>query len=186
MNATTPSEASVEKIRAVYDGHAAFYAPSVVTDAALFLDALLATAADHGHEADADGLGGLTMAAADAASRKHGLPRPERTAPEAYALHAALREALVAEGLVLSSYCPIRMGVGVDPLPGGPSWGMDQVGLAVALFVNSGWDLLANTARTRAFSIYAPATPGGAAEVAGIVHGILRGDLADPFRTWNR
>ncbi|MER8030702.1 hypothetical protein ABTZ78_17285 [Streptomyces bauhiniae] len=184
MNAT-PTAESVSKIRAAYDAHAAFYAPSVVTDAARLRDALFATAADHGHQPDADGLAWLTMAATEATSRKYGLPRPERPAPETYALHAALRKALVEEGLVLASDCPIRMGVGVDPLPGGPTWGMGN-GLAVALYVDSGWELLVNTSRSRAFTIYAPATAAGAGEVAAIVHGILRGDLEDPFRSWSR
>jgi len=76
---------------------------------------------------------------------------------------------------------PVRMGVGVAPLPGGPTWGMDR-GLAVAMYVDSGWQLMANSERTRVHTIHAPATAAGAAEVAQLVHAVLEGTEPDPFR----
>ncbi|MGW1616792.1 hypothetical protein ACWCQZ_46890 [Streptomyces sp. NPDC002285] len=57
------------------------------------------------------------LAAAEAVARKHGRP-----ATELHQLVAALRTALTAEGLEVVDP-PVRMGVGVAPLPGGPTWG---------------------------------------------------------------
>lgn len=39
-----------------------------------------------------------------------------------------------------------------------------------------------NATRTPSCTIHAPATKAGAAEVAQLVHGVLRGDTPDPFR----
>ncbi|MDX3025364.1 hypothetical protein [Streptomyces acidiscabies] len=175
---TTDSPA---RVRRIYDGHAGLYAPSLVTEAAALLDAYLATAEQHGldHKA-ADEDGWLALAAAEAVSRKYGRPATERTLAELNQLSRELTTALTAEGLEIVP-TPVRMGVGVAPVPGGPTWGMGG-GLAVALYADSGWHLMANSTRTTVHTIHAPATADGAREVAELVHAVLRGDIADPFR----
>ncbi|AZM64989.1 MULTISPECIES: hypothetical protein [unclassified Streptomyces] len=145
------------------------------------LDAYLATAEQHGLDRKAaDDEGWLALAAAEAVARKYRRPESERTSAELAELSAALRAALTAEGLEVVP-TPVRMGVGVAPLPGGPTWGTAG-GLAVALYSDSGWELMLNATRTTAHSICAPVTEAGAAEVARLVHGVLRGDIRDPFR----
>jgi len=178
---TTPSTDSHARIRRIYDGHAGLYAPSVVDEAAALLDAYLATAEQHGLDRKAaDDEGWLALAASEAVSGKYGRPATERTAAELNKLSTALSNALTAEDLEVVP-TPVRMGVGVAPVPGGPTWGMAG-GLAVALYSDSGWQLMLNAARTPSHSICAPVTEAGAVEVARLVHGVLRGDVADPFR----
>lgn len=178
---STPTTDSPTRIRRIYDGHAGLYAPSVVDEAAALLDAYLATAEQHGLDRKAaDDEGWLALAAAEAVARKYRRPESERTSAELAELSAALRAALTAEGLEVVP-TPVRMGVGVAPLPGGPTWGTAG-GLAVALYSDSGWELMLNATRTTAHSICAPVTEAGAAEVARLVHGVLRGDIRDPFR----
>ncbi|SBT93985.1 hypothetical protein GA0115233_107619 [Streptomyces sp. DI166] len=178
---STPTTDSPARIRRIYDGHAGLYAPSVVDEAAALLDAYLATAEQHGLDRKAaDDEGWLALAAAEAVARKYRRPESERTSAELAELSAALRAALTAEGLEVVP-TPVRMGVGVAPLPGGPTWGTAG-GLAVALYSDSGWELMLNATRTTAHSICAPVTEAGAAEVARLVHGVLRGDIRDPFR----
>ncbi|MFI2215147.1 hypothetical protein [Streptomyces sp. NPDC020141] len=172
---------STARIRRHYDGLAALHAPSVIAEAATLLDAYVATAVQHGVDpkrADEDGY--LTASAAETIARKYGTPRPERSATETHRLQSALRTAFADEGLEVVP-TQVRMGIAVEPVPGGPTWGIHG-GLAVALYTDSGWQLMVNTARTTVHTIYAPATDAGAAEVAQLVHGILRGDIADPFR----
>ncbi|NUR01392.1 MAG: hypothetical protein HOY79_34155 [Streptomyces sp.] len=173
----TPSAASRARIRRIYDGYAGLYAPSVVDEAARLLDAYLATAAQH--EANDDD-GYLGRAAAEATARKHGRPPAERDLAELNRLSRELIEALTTEGLEIVP-TPVRMGVGVAPVPEGPRWGPDG-GLAVALYADSGWELMVNALRTTSYTIHAPATEAGAAEVARLVHAVLRGDVRDPFR----
>nr|WP_011265208.1 hypothetical protein [Streptomyces sp. F11]AAX51313.1 unknown [Streptomyces sp. F11] len=178
---TTPSADSPARIRRIYDGQAGLYAPSVVTEAAALLDAYLATAEQHGLDRKAaDDEGWLALAAAEAVSQKYRRPKTERTSAELNKLSTALTNALTAEGLEVVP-TPVRMGVGVSPVPGGPTWGMAG-GLAVALYSDSGWELMLNATRTTSHSICAPVTEASAAEVAQLVHGVLRGDIADPFR----
>ncbi|MEW2164392.1 hypothetical protein AB0912_15570 [Streptomyces sp. NPDC007084] len=180
------SRTSVDRIRAAYDRHAALYAPSVVTEAAQLLDDLLQTAAKHGHDRDVEGLSWLTVAAAEATSRKYGRPRTERNSTEVYTLHAALSAALDEQGLTRAGSW-VRMGVAVRPRDDGPRWGLGgTTGLAVALYTDSGWELMVNSPQTRAFSIHAPTTEAGATEVAQIVRDILTGDTPDPFRPAHR
>lgn len=93
---------------------------------------------------------------------------------------AGLRTALTAEGLEVVD-ASVRMGVGVAPLAGGPTWGMNG-GLAVALYTGSAWELMLNSHPHDVPHDPAPATEAGASEVARLVHGVLRGDVADPFR----
>ncbi|MFJ8798504.1 hypothetical protein [Streptomyces sp. NPDC102487] len=182
----TAPRTSEDRIRAAYEGHAALYAPSVVTAAAQLLDDLLDAASKHGHDSDVDGLSWLTVAAAEATSRKYGRPRTERTSTEVYTLHAALSAALDEQGLTREGAW-VRMGVAVKPRDDGPSWGLGgTTGLAVALYTDSGWELMVNAPQTRAFTIHAPATEAGAAEVARIVRDILTGDRRDPFRRTDR
>ncbi|WP_331718500.1 hypothetical protein [Streptomyces virginiae] len=177
----TSTTGSSARVRRIYDGHAGLYAPSVVTEAAALLDAYLATADQHGlDQKAADFDGWLALAAAEAVSRKYGRPATERTSAELYELLNHLRTALAAEGLEVVT-TPVRMGVGIAPVPGGPTWGTAG-GLAVALYTDSGWELMLNSAHTTAHTIHAPATKAGATEVAQLVHGVLRGDVADPFR----
>lgn len=169
------------RIQRNYDGLASLYAPSVVREAAELLDAYLSLAEERGLDrATADYDGYLAMSAAYTVSRQYGRPNTERPSTEVYELQGALREALTAEGLEVVP-TPVRMGTGVAPLPDGPRWG-SRGGLAVALYVNSGWELMANAERTTGFTIHAPASAAGAAEVAAIVHGMLRGDVPDLFR----
>jgi hypothetical protein len=178
---TTPAEDSIARVRRAYSGLAALYADSVVTEAADLLDTYLAAAEQRGYDREAaNGDGYLTQAAAETASRRHGRPRPERTSAELHQLVAALRTAFTAEGLEVVP-TPVRMGIGVAPLPGGPTWALGR-GLAVALYADSGWELMLNSERTTSYTIYAPATAAGAADVAKVVHGVLRGDIADHFR----
>ncbi|MCX5286238.1 hypothetical protein [Streptomyces sp. NBC_00198] len=56
----------------------------------------------------------------------------------------------------------------------------------MALYTDSGWELMVNAPQTRAFTIHAPATEAGALEVARIVRDILTGDTPDPFRLAHR
>lgn len=181
-----PTESSINKISAVYAHHAALYAPSVTTEAARLLDALLDTAEQHGYPRTSDDLGTLATAAAYTVSRKYGRPATERQYAEITQLHRALAQALTEEGLTITG-CHVRMGVAVEPLADGPRWGWDgTAGLAVALYSDGGWDLMVNQTRTRVFTIHAPDTADGAREIAAIVHSILRGDLPDPFRASSR
>ncbi|MFE4663818.1 hypothetical protein ACWCQZ_46895 [Streptomyces sp. NPDC002285] len=55
-------------------------------------------------------------------------------------------------------------------------------GLAVVLYTDSAWELMLNSTRTTSHTIHAPVTEAGAAEVAQLVHGVLSGDVTDPFR----
>ncbi|MEV5204193.1 hypothetical protein [Streptomyces sp. NPDC053720] len=177
---STPTTDSPDRIRRIYDGHAGLYAPSVVTEAAALLDAYLATADQHGlDQKAADFDGWLALAAAEAVSRKYSRPT-DRTSGELYELLNHLRTALATEGLEVVT-TPVRMGVGIAPVPGGPTWGTAG-GLAVALYTDSSWELMLNSAHTTSHTIHAPATEAGAAEVAQLVHGVLRGEVADPFR----
>ncbi|MFJ7023482.1 MULTISPECIES: hypothetical protein [unclassified Streptomyces] len=178
---STPTTESPARIRRIYAGHAGLYADSLVTEAAGLLDAYLATAEQHGLDRKAaDEEGWLALSAAEAIARKYRRPATERTSAELSRLSTALRAALTAEGLEVVP-TPVRMGLGVAPLPGGPTWGTAG-GLAVALYSDSGWELMLNATRTTSHSIHAPVTEAGAAEVAQLVHGVLRGDIADPFR----
>ncbi|AZK98784.1 MULTISPECIES: hypothetical protein [Streptomyces] len=173
---------SATRICRIYERHTALYAPSVVTEAAALLDAYLATAAQHGlHDLEAaDDEGWLAVSAAEAIAKKHGRPRTERTSAELHQLVRELVAAFTEEGLEVVP-TEVRMGTGVAPVPAGPTWGMAG-GLAVALYTDSGWNLMVNSTRTAVHTIYAPATAAGAREVAQLVHGVLRGDLEDPFR----
>lgn len=176
-----PSEQSVVRIRRRFDGYAGLYGPSVVTDAASLLDAYLATAAQHGlDETAANDEGWLTLAAAESTVARYRRPATERTSTDLSRLRSALTAAFTAEGLHVVP-TPVRMGVGVAPVPGGPTWGAAD-GLAVAIYSDSGWELMLNSTRTPSHSVYAPVTEAGADEVAQLVHGVLRGDLPDPFR----
>ncbi|MFJ4787591.1 hypothetical protein [Streptomyces sp. NPDC088794] len=179
-----PTEQSITQITRHYSGLRALYAPSVITEAALLLDALYATAGEHGHSREdrLGRLGGLITAAAEASSGKYGRPAVERTGDQIAALLMALRDGLQGEGLTVTG-CQVRLGVAVEALSAGPHWGLDgRTGLAVAVYSDSGWELLTNQARGTVLSIHAPTTKDGAREVAGIVKGILKGDIADPFR----
>lgn len=178
---TTPTTDSAARVRRIYDRHAGLYVPSVVTEAANLLDAYLTTAERYGLDrAAADQDGWLALAAAETVSRKYSRPTPERTSTEVLQLGTALHNMLTAEGLEIVS-TPVRMGVGVAPVPGGPTWGANG-GLAVALYTDSGWELMVNSVRTTSHTIHAPATADGAREVAKLVHGVLCGDVPDPFR----
>lgn len=176
-----PTAESVQKVRRLLAGNRALYTPSVINQAAVLLDAYLDTAVQHGLDrAAANWDGYLTQAAAEPVSRQYGRPQQERTPAELHGLVGELRVALVAEGLEVVP-TPVPMGVGVAPLAGGPTWGAGR-GLAVALYTNSGWELMTNAERSRAFTIHAPATAAGAAEVARLVRGVLAGTETDPFR----
>ncbi|MCX5285930.1 hypothetical protein [Streptomyces sp. NBC_00198] len=115
----TAPRTSEDRIRAAYESHAALYAPSVVTAAARLLDDLLDAASKHGHDSDVDGLSWLTVAAAEAASRRYDRTRTERTSTEVYTLHAALSAALDEQGLTREGAW-VRMGVAVKPRGDGP------------------------------------------------------------------
>ncbi|MFF8414699.1 hypothetical protein [Streptomyces omiyaensis] len=176
---STPTTDSPARIRRIYDRHAGLYADSLIAEATALLDAYLATAAQHGYGEKADEDGWLARSAAETVVQAH-RQRGERSSTETYKLIGALRAAFETEGLEVVS-TPVRMGIGVAPLPGGPTWGTAG-GLAVALYVDSGWELMLNATRTTSHSIHAPVTEAGAAEVAQLVRGVLRGDLPDPFR----
>ncbi|MFJ6085138.1 hypothetical protein ACIQI8_27390 [Streptomyces sp. NPDC092369] len=179
-----PTPQSITHITRHYSGLRALYGPSVITEAALLLDALYGTAGEHGHSREdrLGRLGGLITAAAEASAGKYGRPAVERTGNEIAALLMALRDAFQGEGLTVTG-CQVRLGVAVEPLRTEPRWGLDgRTGLAVAVYSDSGWELLVNQASSTVVSIHAPTTKDGAREVAGIVKGILKGEIADPFR----
>jgi hypothetical protein len=178
---TTPTTDPRTRIERIYQQYAGLYAPSAVDEATTLLDAYLATAAQHGLDrAAADYDGGLARSAADAVARQYTRPATERTSAELSQLVRELNTALTAEGLEVVP-TQVRMGTGVAPVSGGPTWGMNG-GLTVALYSDSGWHLMVNAARTTVHTIHAPVTADGAREVARLVHGVLRGDIADPFR----
>lgn len=178
---TTPTTDSPTRIERIYNRYAGLYAPSVVAEAAELLDAYLATAEQHGLDRKAaDEEGWLAVSAAEAVARKYSRPKTERTPAELSQLTRELNTALTAEGLEVVP-TQVRMGTGIAPVSGGPTWGMNG-GLAVALYADSGWELMVNSTRTRTFTIHAPATAAGAREVAQLVHAVLRGDATDPFR----
>ncbi|MFJ8006108.1 hypothetical protein [Streptomyces fagopyri] len=179
MNAPRTSE---DRIREHFGRLYALFAPSVVTDAAAYLDALTVTAGQHGHAADPDHVGMLAQVAAEVTPRKYHRPSEERSGTEVYEMLGILRKAFEAAGLTIAG-SQVRMGAAVEPLEGGPVWGWDgKAGLSVALYSDSGWELMVNQPQTRIFSIYAPVTVDGAAEVAAIVRSILTGETPDPFR----
>ena len=181
MTATT---AARDRIQQIYDGHRGLYAPSLVDEAAALLDDLLDTAEKHGHDRtdQSQGLSWLVLAAAEATSGKYRRSAIQQTYEQVNELIRALSAELTELGLsVTGAY----NGVGAEPVAGGPSWGLDgRTGLAVSIHTDGGWDLTVNQTRRpgTVHSIYAPNTVEGAKEVAAIVHGILHGDIADPFR----
>ncbi|MFF7889709.1 hypothetical protein ACH40F_53925 [Streptomyces sp. NPDC020794] len=149
--------------------------------------ALLLTAAQHGHTKGSSELGRLTKAAAEATWSKHHRVTDPRLTGELSQLRATLAQALTGEGLTLATCCFVPLGIAVDPLPGGPSWGVTgDAGLTFVLYGDSGWYLMANTERSTAHSVYASADADGARKVAAIVHGILQGDIPNPFRAGRR
>lgn len=181
---TPPSAAaaeSVARIRKIYDGYTGLYAPSVIEEAARYLDDLLAAAEQHGHtDPRSDAAGWLVQAAAEATSVKYQRPAKERTSDELAELRAALKTAFTARGVtVVPSRGPA--GVAVAPIPPGPAWG-SGTGVAVTLYSDSGWELSINRPQSLVHAIYAPATAAGAAEVADLVHGVLTDVVPDPFR----
>jgi len=177
----TPRPASVERIRKIYDSYTGLYAPSVIEEAAQLLDELLAVAHRHGHtDPRSDAAGWLAQAAAEAVSTKYRRPDEDRTAAELAQAWDDLTAAFTTRGLTT---VPSRgpRGVAVAPIPPGPAWGYGT-GLAVALYADSGWDLMVNQPSSRVYAIHAPVTAAGAAEVAELVHGVLTGRIPDPFR----
>lgn len=174
---------SVEAIRRVCSRYRGLYAPSVTAEAAALLDDLADTTAKYGLDRG-EVVSTLSGFAADVISSKYGRPAVERAFSEVGQLVRALSDAFVATGLKLA-VARTRSGAAVEPVEGGPSWGVGgHAGLAVSLYLNSGWDLHANVAEsTRAVPIYAPATPDGAREVAELVRQVIHGETADPFRT---
>lgn len=173
---------SLARVRRIFTGYAGLYAPSVIEEAAALLDALVATAEEHGHDRQSEATGWLTTAAAEATSSKYRRHGVDRSHTEVIELVRTLTTELTELGLTIVPAQGRNM-VAVAPVPTGPSWGLDgRTGLAVALYTDGGWDLTVNQRQTRVHSIYAPATADGAREVAAIVHGIAHGDVEDPFR----
>ncbi|MFI0454534.1 hypothetical protein [Actinomadura sp. 6N118] len=168
--------------------HRALYAPSVVAEAAAFLDDLLAVADRHGVDPTAEAAGWLVTAAAESISPRYGRPPVERTVAQVRELTAALDAECDRIGLTRALPAGGRDAttVAVAPAPGGPTWGISPTGLAVRIYTDAGWDLTINQARTPAISIYAPATPDGAREVARMLDRILHGRAPDPFRDHHR
>lgn len=184
---TTPSTpptvpTSADRVRRIFDGYTGLYAPSVIAEAAAYLDDLFATAARHGHtNPRSDANGWLVQAAAEATSSKYGRPQMDRTGIATAQALADLTTAFQDRGLTVVA-CQAWVGVAVAPLPEGPVWGYGSAGLAVCLYVDSGWTLSVNRPQSRIHTIYAPVTKEGAAEVADLVHGVLAGSVPDPFR----
>lgn len=181
--ATPPAApTSADRVRRIFDGYTGLYAPSVIAEAAAYLDDLLATAARHGHtDRHSDTAGWLVQAAAEATSSKYGRPRHDRTGTATMQALADLTAAFQDRDLTIV-VCHARMGVAVAPIPDGPAWGYGSAGLAVCLYVDSGWSLSVNQPQSRVYAIHAPVTKEGAAEVAELVHGVLTGSIPDPFR----
>ncbi|MFF4821272.1 hypothetical protein ACFY2K_42595, partial [Kitasatospora sp. NPDC001309] len=151
-------------------------------EATRLLDDLAAAAEKHGHHGG-DAAGWLAQAAAEATSTKHHrMARTERTPAELTELLRALSDAFTELGLTVVPSQGGRGSVAVAPVPGGPTWGINETGLRVSLYIDGGWDLTVNQPQTRVCSIYAPTTEAGAREVAALVAAVLRGDAADPFR----
>jgi hypothetical protein len=176
------TQSSHDEIARIYAGHSGLYAPSAVEDAARLLDDLVATAQKHGHKAE-DAAGWLALSAAEATSTKHRRQaRAERTPAELTKLLRALSEAFTETGLTVVPSQGGRSCVAVAPVPGGPTWGINETGLRVSLYTDGGWDLTVNQPQARVCAIYAPATQAGAREVAALVAAVLRGETSDPFR----
>ncbi|WP_147312447.1 hypothetical protein [Thermomonospora umbrina] len=161
----------------------ALYVPSVITEAGELLADLLAVAERHGVPPTAEAAGWLVTAAAESVSERHGRrPEPERTAAQARPLIDALTSECVRRGLTTA---PARHGggwdVAVEPVPGGRTWGPARTGLVVRIYADADWHVMVDQRRTRTFTIYAPATPAGAIEVAALLDDIMRGHATNPF-----
>lgn len=180
MATTEPS--SADRVRKVFAGYTGLYAPSVIAEAAQLLDALLDTAEQHGYGRQDEAAGWLVTAAAEAVSSKCRSTSGKRSYDEVNALTSTLTRELTARGLTLAPSAG-RGAVAVEPVAGGPSWGLSgRAGLAVSLYTDGGWDITVNQLQSRVHAVHAPVTAEGAKEVADIVHGILHGMIADPFR----
>ncbi|MEU6932827.1 hypothetical protein AB0A05_27135 [Streptomyces sp. NPDC046374] len=171
---------AVERVHALFGRYRGLYAPSVISEAAGLLDELLDTLERHGHSRTGEASGMLVQAAADAVAEKYRRGRPDLTPGERSQLEGSLRDAFLGEGLVLAP-SQVRLGVAVEPLKDGRTWGVSGTGLAVALYTDSGWELMVNQLHTTVHTIHAPLTGSGAREVAVIVHQLLKGQLPNPF-----
>jgi hypothetical protein len=180
--ASQPTSTSIDRISTYLHPLAALHAPSVIAEAAGLLDAWLGVLDERGIDRRAEGPGWLAQAAAETVTAQYGRPATNRSSGELVELQHALTGAFRDEGLTIA-HSVVRMGIAIEPVDGGPRWGIaGHTGLAVALYADSGWELMVNQMRTRSFTIYAPATADGAREVAALVAGIARGDVKDPFR----
>jgi hypothetical protein len=180
--ASQPTSTSIDRVSAYLEPLAALHTPTTIAEAAGLLDAWLDVLDQRGIDQRAEAAGWLAQAAAETITAPYGRPATDRSSGELVELQHALSNALREECLTIA-HSVVRMGIAIEPVDGGPRWGMaGHTGLAVALYADSGWELMVNQMCTRSFTIYAPATVDGAREVAALVAGIARGDLKDPFR----
>lgn len=168
-----------KEVTAALNGHRALYSPSAVAEAAQLLTDLAAVMDQHGVPPSSSARGWLVTAAAESVGSRHGRPARTRTPREV----AALADGLAAEcqrlGLVGAAMG--GMGFAAEPVPGGPVWGWGRCGLAVRVYADAGWELVVNQERSPAVGVYAPASPAGAREVAGMLADIMHGRAPDPF-----
>ncbi|MFB9476851.1 hypothetical protein ACFFR3_45805 [Nonomuraea salmonea] len=180
-DAAAPSEFALESVRRACNACTGLHGTTVVLEAARLLDDLAATAERHGHDLDI-AIAGLASYAADTVTSRYDRPKPERSVDEVNALLRHLADAFTDAGLTTTA-CEVRAGVAVAPIPGVRAWGPDRTtGLAVSIFLDSGWELTVNRPGAPLTSIYAPATREGARDVATIVRDVLHGVIPDPFR----
>ena len=182
MTRATTDISAVDRIRAALRGRTGLYAPSVVAEAAELLADLLEVAGRHGVGERTDAAGWLVSAAADSIGDRYRRAPAELTVAEVRDLSGALTEECVRLGLSRALALVDGQAVAVAPVDGGPTWGRDQTGLAVVIYLDGGWSLLVNQPRTPVHTIYAPATADGAREVAELLNEIMCGRSADPFR----
>ncbi|QDN84369.1 hypothetical protein [Streptomyces sp. RLB3-6] len=177
MSDTTALDAAKSAIRRNTAGGRHLYAPSVLEEATRLAAKFYAAGKEHQIEAgDWDNVTSFASAALDALASKYG-SRVRLSREELRKVSGALLTALADKGLTAR---PGRR-TAIDPLPGGPRWGLAQTGLAVGIHLDGGWDLTVDQPTSSVRSITAPPTEDGAREVADIVHAILRGDAPDPF-----
>ncbi|RPK32659.1 hypothetical protein EES39_38320 [Streptomyces sp. ADI92-24] len=160
-------------------GARVLYTPSFLAEAVELLSRLYAAGQEHRIEReDWAAVTSLPLGVLDALAARY-CSRVELTSIELHAARDALISELTAKGL------SVRPGlrVAVDPVAGGPRFGYRGQEAPVSLaLTGDGWGIRVDeVASADALRIAAPATEGGAREVAELVRKILRGEAPSPF-----